>query len=123
MRRAAKNSKRGVAERTRKWVGERRPVTLARAIEILRKHRERLEAIGVVHASVFGSVARGEAARGSDLDVVVELDDAKVRTVYDFAGVWRAISDLFPVSVDVVERDVLRERMKQRVEADMINAF
>jgi hypothetical protein len=103
--------------------GKSAPVALTDALETLRANRPTLEALGVVHASIFGSVARGEAESGSDLDVVVELDDAKIRSVYDFAGVWRAISDLFSVSVDVVERDALRERMKQRVEADLVNAF
>lgn len=99
------------------------PVALTEALQTLRAHRPELEKIGVIHASVFGSVARGEAGSGSDLDIVVELDDSKIRSIYDFAGVWRAISDLFHASVDVVERDALRERMRKRVETDMVNAF
>ena len=101
----------------------RGPIALAEALQKLRAHRGELEAIGVIHAGVFGSVARGEAHAQSDLDVVVELDDNKIRSIFDFAGVWRAISDLFPVSVDVVERDALKERMKERVETDLVNAF
>ena len=99
------------------------PVALADALQMLRANRSALEAIGVIHAGVFGSVARGEAGPQSDLDIVVELDHAKVRSVFDLAGVWRTLADLFGVSVDVVERDALRERMKDRVETDMINAF
>ncbi|MBL8664831.1 MAG: nucleotidyltransferase domain-containing protein [Candidatus Odyssella sp.] len=122
MRKTANISKLGVSERAQKYDDERPPTALDHALAVLRAHRAELEAIGVVHAGVFGSVARGEEGSKSDLDVVVDLDD-KVRTIYDFAGVWRAISDLFPVSVDVVERDVLKGDMKARVEADFVKAF
>ncbi len=71
------------------------PIELAQALATLRANRSMLESMGVVHAGVFGSVARGEAGKESDLDIVVELDDSKVRTIYDFAGVWRALTDAF----------------------------
>ena len=99
------------------------PVDLRDALAKLRANRRALEAIGIIHAGIFGSVARGEAGPQSDLDIVVELDHAKVRSVFDLAGVWRTLTDLFGVSVDIVERDALRERMKDRVETDMVNAF
>lgn len=123
MRKAANISKPGVSERVRKYVGEQPPIALDHALAVLRAHRAELESIGVVHAGIFGSVARGEVGSESDLDVVVELDDNKVRTIYDLAGVWRAVSDLFTVSVDLVERDVLKGDMKKRVETDLVDAF
>jgi len=39
---------------------------------------------GVVRASIFGSVARGEAAPGSDVDFLGEFE--KDRTLVDLAG-------------------------------------
>lgn len=39
------------------------------AITILRNHEPELRTIGVVSASVFRSVARGEAGQDSDVDV------------------------------------------------------
>jgi predicted nucleotidyltransferase len=112
-----------IARKPKSSKAKRAPLALEDALQTLRAHRAELEGMGVMHAGVFGSVARGEEGSKSDLDVVVELDDDKVRTIYDFAGVWRAIFDLFPVSVDVVERDVLKDAMKKRVEADLVNAF
>jgi predicted nucleotidyltransferase len=99
------------------------PVDLTEALATLRANQSVLEEIGVMHEGIFGSVARGEAGADSDIDIVVVLDHAKVRSIYDLAGVWRTLTDLFGVSVDVVERDALRERMKDRVETDMVNAF
>jgi predicted nucleotidyltransferase len=44
-------------------------------LERLRAHETDLRQLGVAHASVFGSVARGEAGAESDIDVLVELDE------------------------------------------------
>jgi uncharacterized protein len=43
-------------------------------LQILRTHESELRQLGVSHAAVFGSVARGEARADSDIDVLVELE-------------------------------------------------
>ena len=48
---------------------------LRSVLETLRAHEADLRGMGVSHAAVFGSVARGDAGSGSDIDVMVELDD------------------------------------------------
>jgi len=79
--------------------------------------------MGVVHAGVFGSVARGDAGAESDLDVLVVLDDSKIVTIYDYCSVRLAISDLFGGRADVVERKSLRPRLKDRIIAEVVDAF
>src|SRR5581483_2675187 len=71
------------------------PIALADALETLRANRTALEELGVVHAGVFGSVARGEAGPKSDVDVLVDVDRRKVRSIYDYCDVRLAVSDLF----------------------------
>jgi predicted nucleotidyltransferase len=93
------------------------------AIETLRKHEQELRRRGVRHAALFGSVARGEAHAGSDLDVMIEIDEAEVRTVYDYVGVVNFIEDLFPMKVDVANRGTLKDRIRVRAERDAIAAF
>lgn len=123
MRKAANNSKRGVAERGRKWEGEKRPITLALAIEILTKNRERLAAMGVVHAGVFGSLARGDAGKKSDVDVFVVLDEARHLSVYDFVGIRHFLQDVLHPRVDLVERDAVKPPIRKQLFADAVDAF
>ena len=46
------------------------------AIALLRAHEPELRAAGIESVLIFGSVARGEATPGSDLDLVVRVDAA-----------------------------------------------
>ena len=123
MRKTANHTSRGVAERANNWVGEERPIALDRALSVLRHNQPRLSEIGVVHAGVFGSVARGEAGTSSDLDVLIDVDRAKVRSIFDYCEVRLAISDLFGGRADVVERRSLRESLKKRILAEVVGAF
>lgn len=89
----------------------------------LRAHSAELKVQGVVHAALFGSVARGDDQTESDIDVLVDLDRTRIRTVYDYVGVRHALEDLLGRPVDVVNRATMSPRMKDRVEGDAIPAF
>jgi predicted nucleotidyltransferase len=47
---------------------------LKSVLEALKAHEAELRQLGVRHAAVFGSVARGQARPQSDIDVLVDLD-------------------------------------------------
>ena len=70
----------------------------------IRAKREELEAIGrkygVSNIRVFGSVARGEAGEGSDVDLLVTLEDG--RDYFDLGGFQYGASALLHTRVDVV---------------------
>ncbi len=123
MRKAANISKRGVSERARKWTGERRPIALDRALAILRSHRARLAEMGVVHAGIFGSLARGHARKRSDIDVFVVLDESRRLSVYDFVGIQHYLQDVLHPRVDLVERDAVKAEIREQVMADAVDAF
>ena len=93
------------------------------ALAILLKHRDALQARGVRHAALFGSVARGEARPHSDLDILIELDPDAELDVFAYAGLRRYISDLFTGPVDVVDRDGLKPHLRPPTERDAIYAF
>jgi len=92
-------------------------------IATLRANKAALRLRGVAHAALFGSVARGEAGPDSDIDIMVEIDAAAPVGVWEYIGITHFIGDLFPVKVDVSERDALRGHVRPGVERDAIHAF
>lgn len=55
---------------------------------------------GVLKAAVFGSAARGEMKKSSDIDILVKL--AKNKTLLDFVGLKLDLEDELGMDVDVV---------------------
>ena len=90
--------------------------TLKAAETILRRQ-------GVAHAALFGSLARGEQHAGSDIDIMVELQDGASVGVYGFVAIVNTIEDLFPTKVDVSSHDSLRPFIRSSAERDAIYAF
>jgi len=81
-------------------------------IEGLRRRRE--EILGVARkrkahrVAVFGSVARGEAGPGSDVDLLVDFEQGA--SLLDHVGLFQDLEDLLGVGVDVVARSALKSR-------------
>ncbi len=73
---------------------------------------------GASRVRVFGSVARGEAADGSDIDFLVDLEPG--RSLLDLGGLLMDLQDLLERNVDVVTERGLRPRVAQRVLADAV---
>jgi predicted nucleotidyltransferase len=93
------------------------------ALAILKNNADVLRARGVRHAALFGSVARGDAAPGSDLDIMIELDPEVAFDAFTYAGLKRQIAELFDGPVDVVNRNALKPHLRQAAQSDAIDAF
>jgi predicted nucleotidyltransferase len=93
------------------------------AIARLRAHRQQLEAVGVRHAAIFGSVARGDNRPDSDVDVLVDVDAGRVRSLFDLARIQSHVEEIVGGQVDVARRDRLRPHVAAEAERDAIYAF
>lgn len=92
-------------------------------IDILRRNQDALRARGVLHAALFGSLARGDEHPGSDIDIVIDLAPDLAIDVYQYVGLKNYIEDLFPSPVDVVDRDTIKPLIRDSVIRDSIYAF
>lgn len=98
-------------------------ITLEKALEILRANQAQLRAKGVLHAAVFGSVARGEAGPDSDVDVLVELQPGKPCGMFEYVRLQLDISDLLGRRIDLIERKALRPFIRDEAARDAVDAF
>ena len=94
-----------------------------RVIATLRAHRAELHRRGVRHAALFGSFARGEGKRTSDIDILIELDPRAPVGLFEYVGITQYLADLFPVRVDVANRSSLKPLARPTIERDAIYAF
>jgi predicted nucleotidyltransferase len=67
---------------------------------------------------IFGSFARGEAGPDSDVDILVEFSGPVGFEVADLAF---ELEDLLGLKVDLVPHGALRDRMRARVESDLVH--
>jgi uncharacterized protein len=72
--------------------------------------RATLAAHGVERAGVFGSVARGEDTATSDLDLIVVFRPGVRR---DLVSISEDLAALTGLSVDVIDRDRVMERVQR----------
>jgi predicted nucleotidyltransferase len=93
------------------------------AIKKLRENMDKIKGFGVKRIGIFGSVVRGEAKEGSDIDFVVGFEKGKAT----FKNVCRLIDfleELFGKEVDILTPDGIesirikhvREDIKREVE-------
>ena len=92
-------------------------------IATLRANEEALRACGIIHAAVFGSRARGDNRPDSDIDILIETGPDVISDLYAYDGVKARVAALFPVPVDVVNRDFLKPSVRPVAEATVIHAF
>jgi len=85
--------------------------------QLVKEKREEILRIASRHGArdvrVFGSVARGEADRESDIDFLVELEAG--RSLLELGGMQMELESLLGCRVDVVTVRGLKARIRDRV--------
>jgi uncharacterized protein len=97
--------------------------TLDHVVRVLRAQQAVLVRRGVLHAAVFGSVARGDNREDSDVDVMVEVDPAKFTTIFDLGEIQQSLEEWLGRAVDVARRDRLRPNVAAEAEQEAVHAF
>jgi uncharacterized protein len=92
-------------------------------LDRLRENERALRERGVTHAALFGSRARGEERSDSDIDIMVEVDPDAHISLFDYVGIVQYIEELFPVPVDVANREGLKPFVRPSAEREAVYAF
>ena len=74
-------------------------------------------------AWVFGSYARGEETRKSDIDILVRFDKDATITLIDYARIMNNLSDLLHKKVDLVQEGTLYKFAQESVEQDKVLVY
>ena len=77
-----------------------------------------LKKAGVKRSAIFGSVARGEAKKNSDLDLLVEMK--KSSTLFDFVGLKQELEETLGQKVDLVSFAAVHPKLKTFIERDLV---
>lgn len=84
--------------------------------ELKKKILPILKPYGVSRAGLFGSVARGESTKKSDVDILVEIE--KPIGLLEFIALQRKLEAVLGRRVDLVEHSTLKPRLKPYVMKD-----
>ena len=96
-----------------------RKVELARAKRILRQHLpEMRERYFVKSLGVFGSYVRGDQKKRSDLDLLVEFEQAP--SLFKYVELENHLSELVGIKVDLVMKKTLKPYIGQRILAEVV---
>jgi|ERR1700678_1781289 predicted nucleotidyltransferase len=95
----------------------------AEVIAKLREYEPELRAAGVLHLSVFGSVARGDNRSDSDVDLLIDFDKSKRHSLLTVGRLEGQLADLLGMRVDLSSPDWLKDSIKAQALREAVNAF
>ncbi len=75
-------------------------------LPVLKRHNAK-------RAGLFGSIARGELSKDSDIDILVEIDDDI--SLLDFIGIKLELEDALGKKVDLGEYSTIKPLLKKRI--------
>jgi predicted nucleotidyltransferase len=73
---------------------------------------------GARNVRVFGSTARGEPARASDVDLLVEMEPG--RSLLDLVALWQDLEDLLEAHVDLLSDGGVSPYLRERIYAEAV---
>ena len=93
------------------------------ALSRLAKSADEFRSLGVKSLYVFGSTARDEARRGSDVDLLVDVKDRSRFSLFDLLELRYRAEAILGQPADVVTRGSLHPAIKKAVLTDAVRVF
>jgi predicted nucleotidyltransferase len=73
---------------------------------------------GAKEISIFGSYARGEEKKTSDLDIIVEFSERK--SLFDIIGIEQELSEALGIRVDLLTEKSISPYLIDRIKKEMV---
>lgn len=67
----------------------------------------------IKRAGIFGSYARGEQKKNSDIDILVKINTKM--SLFDFVGIKLELEDNLGKKVDLIEYKLIHPRLKKQI--------
>ena len=77
-------------------------------ISILKRHN-------VKKAAVFGSVARGDSKRDSDIDILIEFEKGSNKSLLDLVSLKLDLEEVLKRKVDLVEYSTIKPILRKNI--------
>jgi len=90
---------------------------------IINKLQAFFPAYPVEKAWVFGSFARGEETRKSDIDIIVKFDENSGVSLFDFIRIINNLQDTLNKKVDLVTEGGIKKFAKESIDYDKILVY
>lgn len=94
-----------------------------RILQRLREEQPRFRARGVRSASLFGSLARGQARPDSDVDILIELEPDSRFSLLDQAKLELELEDLLALRTDLFVAHARNAEFRSRIAPDLVPLF
>lgn len=88
-------------------------------LTVLQQNRDAIRSYGVRRLGLFGSYARGEATKTSDLDFVVEFE---TKSFDAYMNLKEFLERLFARRVDLVLSETIKPRLRPSILKEVVHA-
>lgn len=85
----------------------------------LKDYKNELEILGVETIHLFGSVARNEAKKNSDIDFLVKFKPG-MKNFDNYINLTFLLEDLFKVKVDLLTTESISDSLKKTLESESV---
>jgi predicted nucleotidyltransferase len=103
-----------------KFAGKRLPMERDKILALLKSRKRRLKKFGIHSLSIFGSVARDQAHKNSDIDILVDFE--KPVGLFEYARLKMYLEEILERPVDLVTPQALRQELREEILREAIRA-
>lgn len=75
------------------------------------------------HVALFGSRARGDNGPASDVDLLIDVDAARLFSLLDLIGVEHVVEEATGISANALMRRSLERNFATAIASDVIEVF